>query len=151
MVPSQFRKAPWPAWVLAVLPMVPATPAFAAMLNISVIGVRSDRGWLDVCVFDSAEHFPNCGDDRSIIRRHLPALPGTTRIDVDVAPGRHAVSVLHDENGNGRLDTNLLGMPREGAGVSNNPPPRMGPPLFSDAVFLVPAVGRQIVVQMVYP
>jgi uncharacterized protein (DUF2141 family) len=38
----------------------------------------------------------------------------------NLAPGTYAVAVVHDENGNGRLDKNLLGVPSEGYGVSHN-------------------------------
>jgi uncharacterized protein (DUF2141 family) len=37
-----------------------------------------------------------------------------------VTPGTYAISVFHDENSNGKLDTNLLGIPREGVSASNN-------------------------------
>jgi uncharacterized protein (DUF2141 family) len=151
MVQSKSGKYAWHAVLMAMLTLVPAVPAFAARLRIDVRGVRNGNGWLDVCVFDAVEHFPDCRDDRSTIRRQLPAAAGTMRIDVDVAPGRHAVSVLHDENGNGRLDVNFLGMPLEGGGASTNPPPRIGPPRFSDAAFDVPPDGDDIVITMVYP
>ena len=39
----------------------------------------------------------------------------------DLKPGRYAVMVTHDENGNGKLDMNVMGMPLEGYGFSNNP------------------------------
>ena len=52
-----------------------------------------------------------------------------------VAPGTYAVSVVHDENSNGKLDTNFIGMPREGVGASNDAKGHMGPPKFSAAAF----------------
>jgi uncharacterized protein (DUF2141 family) len=45
------------------------------------------------------------------------------------------VSVVHDENFNGKLDTNFIGMPREGVGASNDAKGHMGPPKFSAAAF----------------
>ena len=53
-----------------------------------------------------------------------------------LASGAYAVSLFHDENGNGRLDT-ILGIPREGFGFSRNPPIRFGPPRFDAARFAV--------------
>ena len=52
-----------------------------------------------------------------------------------IAPGTYAVSVFHDENSNGKLDTNFMGIPREGVGASNNAKaiwarPNLTPPLF---------------------
>ena len=51
----------------------------------------------------------------------------------DLPPGRYALSIYHDENDNGRLDTNVLGIPRERTGFSSNARGRMGPPSFDDA------------------
>jgi uncharacterized protein (DUF2141 family) len=45
------------------------------------------------------------------------------------------VAVFHDENGNGKLDTNFLGIPREGVGVSNNKLRKLGPPTWEDSKF----------------
>jgi uncharacterized protein (DUF2141 family) len=53
----------------------------------------------------------------------------------EIAPGRYAVSVYHDENSNGKLDTNFLGIPREGVGASNNARGHMGSPKFDAAAF----------------
>ena len=52
-----------------------------------------------------------------------------------IAPGTYAVSVYHDENSNDKLDTNFLGIPREGVGASNNAHGHMGPPKFDSAKF----------------
>ena len=51
-----------------------------------------------------------------------------------VAPGRYAIAVFHDENGNGKMDKALL-IPKEGFGFSRDAPVRMGPPPFSAAAF----------------
>lgn len=50
-------------------------------------------------------------------------------------PGRYAVTVYQDVNGNKKLDKNFLGIPQEPAGASNNPKTRMGPPSFDDCAF----------------
>ncbi len=38
----------------------------------------------------------------------------------DIPPGRYALAVIHDENMNGKLDANWLGVPKEGYGFSND-------------------------------
>ena len=53
----------------------------------------------------------------------------------DVAPGDYAVSVFHDENSNGKLDRNFMGMPKEGVGKSNDAAGHFGPPKYDDARF----------------
>ena len=52
-----------------------------------------------------------------------------------VAPGRYAVSVFYDENSNGKMDTNFMGMPRKDVGTSNNARGHLGQPKFDDAAF----------------
>jgi uncharacterized protein (DUF2141 family) len=126
-------------------------PAHAAPLQVTVAGVRNAQGKINICVFDTDLDFPDCSANPVIISRRLPATLGHMRFDFDVPPGLHAVSVLHDENDNGRIDTNIFGVPREGGGVSNDPTPRWGPPRFADAVFRLPPEGGQIVISMVYP
>ena len=51
-------------------------------------------------------------------------------------PGTYAISVYHDENSNGVLDSNLIRIPREPYGFSNNPNTTFGPPTFQEASFI---------------
>ncbi|MCU7974322.1 DUF2141 domain-containing protein [Shewanella sp. SW36] len=56
----------------------------------------------------------------------------------DLADGQYAVKVFHDENGNHSLDTNMLSVPSEGYGFSNNAG-SFGPASFKDASFSLQA------------
>ena len=55
----------------------------------------------------------------------------------DLPAGNYAISVFHDEDENGELSTNFLGIPKESYGASNNAPSRFGPPKWKDARFKV--------------
>ena len=55
----------------------------------------------------------------------------------DLAPGSYAVSVIHDLNGNGDIDLNMLGIPIEGYGFSNGARGSVGPPSFDAAAVRV--------------
>ena len=55
-----------------------------------------------------------------------------------------AAQAFHDENRNGVIDRNLLGIPKEGLGFSNDAPFRFGPPAFADAAVQVVAPGGRI-------
>ncbi len=60
-------------------------------------------------------------------------------------PGQYAMSIFHDVNGNGELDTNFIGMPKEPIAMSNNAKAKFGPPKYEDAVFdvvLEPVIQR---------
>ena len=64
-----------------------------------------------------------------------PAAPEVRLVVEGLAPGSYAVSVIHDENGNRRLDKNFVGIPTEGVGFSHNPRVTFGPPAFARASF----------------
>lgn len=60
----------------------------------------------------------------------------TMKFRLEVPDGKVAIRLFHDTNANGELDTNLLGIPKEGYGFSQNPKVR-GPASFEDAAFEV--------------
>lgn len=60
----------------------------------------------------------------------------------EIPPGTYAIGVIHDENMNGELDTNLLGVPKEGYGFSNDARALLGAPTFAAASF--PYDGRNL-------
>jgi len=53
----------------------------------------------------------------------------------DIPSGVYAISVFHDENDNGKMDTNFMGIPKEDYGCSNDASGFMGPPKWKDAKF----------------
>jgi uncharacterized protein (DUF2141 family) len=60
----------------------------------------------------------------------------TWRIN-DVPYGDYGVAVFHDENSNGKMDKNVLGIPLESYGFSNNVRITFGPPKWEEAKFTV--------------
>jgi len=68
----------------------------------------------------------------------------------DLAPGVYAVSAHHDENGNGKMDTNFLGIPKEGHGVSNNPAPKRRKPHFDEAQFSLATPQQTVEIKLIY-
>lgn len=112
-------------------------------------GLRNARGLVHFCVTRAADHFPDCADDPDAVRRTLPAAEaGTVRFQ-GLAEGDHAVAVVHDENGNGRLDT-LMGVPREGFGFSRNPRIAFGPPRFHQASLSLNGEAKRHVIRVRY-
>ena len=53
----------------------------------------------------------------------------------NIPDGEFAISLYHDENNNGKLDTGWFGIPKEGYGCSNDAKGNMGPPKYEDAKF----------------
>ncbi len=111
-------------------------------IKLKVVGVNNDKGQLRLSVFDQADGFPDNGQ-KAIKILSVPAKKGTVEVVVDKLPaGEYAIALLHDENENGTLDTNVLGYPKEGYGASNNQLPTFRAPSFSEAVFQVPAAAQ---------
>ncbi|MDX3900979.1 MAG: DUF2141 domain-containing protein [Sphingobium sp.] len=104
-------------------------------LTMDLVGLRSTRGKILVCVTRVADHFPDCTDDPD--RRHFTLAASADRAMLGMMPpGDYAIAIIHDENGNGRLDT-FAGIPREGVGFSRNPAIRFGAPSFRSARFAI--------------
>jgi uncharacterized protein (DUF2141 family) len=104
-------------------------------IHVEIAGLRNDKGQAVCSLFSSAGDFPKktekafAHSSSVISNRHAVCeFPG-------VAPGTYAISVFHDENSNGKLDTNFMGIPREGVGASNGAKGHLGPPKFDAAAF----------------
>ena len=69
--------------------------------------------------------------------------PVTTTTLTNLEPGRYVVAVFHDTDGNGRLSTWPVGLPKEAYGFSRNARGRFGPPSFEAAAFDLPATGAR--------
>src|SRR5207245_10973730 len=68
----------------------------------------------------------------------------------DLPQGTFAISVLHDENGNGKMDKNFVGMPKEGYGASNNPKKKKRAPTFDEAKFSLNSSEQAIEITLIY-
>jgi uncharacterized protein (DUF2141 family) len=117
-------------------PAAPAPPPAVNRIAVEINGLRNAKGAIRCSLFESAAGFPQ-QPDRAVMRTVAPAIvSGRAFCAFDnVKPGIYAVGYLHDENNNGKMDTNFLGMPSEGYGASNNARGSMGPPKFDNAKF----------------
>ena len=124
------------SWLLAgaVLALTGAAPA-EQPLSITVTGLRSGKGNFLICVTRNARYFPDCSGDPDKRHFNLPASAAVIPLG-GVTAGDYAIAIIHDENGNGKLDT-FAGIPREGVGFSRNPAIRFGAPSFRSAQFPV--------------
>lgn len=116
--------------------------------QLQVTGLRSQKGTINVAVFHGAEGFP--ADPSKAFRRLIIEIPATGLpvTKLSLPEGSYAISLFHDEDGDGVLKKNMFGVPVEGLGFSNNPKWRMAPPNY-DACKLV-VTGQEIVVHVKY-
>jgi len=123
--------------VFSILPGVAfAQSSSCPGIHIMVLNIRNSTGTVACALFESSDGFPieflRYATNIMVIKiRHAHA-----RFDfLDIPPGTYALAVIHDENMNGKLDTNWLGIPKEGYGFSNDAKATFSAPSFSAASF----------------
>jgi uncharacterized protein (DUF2141 family) len=105
-------------------------------IHVAILNIRNAIGTVDCALFNSPNGFPR-DVLHSAMRLVAMKVPNTeARCDFEGIPlGTYALVVLHDENMNGKIDTNWLGVPKEGYGFSNDAKASLGAPSFSDTSF----------------
>jgi uncharacterized protein (DUF2141 family) len=122
-----------------------ALSAQAADVTIDITGIEATEGMIHWALFDSADSY--AGDGSPVIAAQSRVTGEAVSATVHGLPeGRYAVRLFHDSNGNGELDRNMLGIPREAYGFSNDAGSR-GPASFDDAAVVVEGDAR-IAVQL---
>jgi uncharacterized protein (DUF2141 family) len=122
----------------------------AGTLSVRLAGLRNDHGRAGCLLFGSEDGFPK--DPGAALQKAWCAIDhgeATCRFD-PTGTGVYAVACFHDENGNGKLDTGLFGIPKEGTAASNDAKGTMGPPKFKDAKFSFPGRDMQLRLQVGY-
>ena len=129
--PSRLR-ARYP-FLLAVLPLFALTAgqSSSGVLHIAVDNVRNQTGHVHADLCTQAQFLKDCP-----ISGNAPAHIGLTTVTLTgLKPGRYAAQVFYDENGNGKVDRGLFGLPKEGVGFSNDAKIKLAPPKWEEAVF----------------
>ncbi len=97
-------------------------------LDIEIINLRNNVGDVLVEVFDSNQN--------SVATRKVKIQNNKCFITIDSLPDSdYAIQYMHDENSNGKFDTNWMGIPLEGYGISNNAYGTFGPSSFNEWLF----------------
>lgn len=119
-------------------------------IEVEVVGLRSDNGKVSCSIFNSPDGFPRHG---KVLREVWAPIKDRRAVCsfIGFPPGSYAVVVYHDENGNGKFDFNMLGIPKEGYGFSNDAKPHMmTAPTFQAASFSYPGKATRLLVHMSY-
>ncbi len=104
-------------------------------ITVNVVELRSIEGKVGITLFNAAEGFPT-EPEKAIDKKYVEIYNKTAEAIFENVPvGKYAIAVYHDEDENQEIETNFIGIPREGTGSSNNPKSRMGPPRYKDCEF----------------
>jgi uncharacterized protein (DUF2141 family) len=123
--------------------------ASPATLEVSIYGLRNMKGNVLVCVTANPRFFPDCSKDPKSFRATVPARDSAQVSFRGIAQGTYAIALVHDENGNDKMDMAVF-IPKEGFGFSRNPAIRTGPPKFKAAAFAIDAAEVSQRIKMKY-
>ncbi len=130
-------------------PVLPSLSQSTSTVLLEVSSFKNTRGTLNCRLFTKASDFP---DGEGILTLRTPITgTNTTCTFPNVEPGTYAVAVVHDENSNGKLDKNFVGVPSEGYGVSNNKTYALSAPKWDESVFTIaPSESKTLQVKLRY-
>lgn len=119
---------------------------------VQIEGIRSERGGELLVLLFARDGFP-VQHDRALSIRKISVTSSTLRIDVPVqqAGAEFAIKILHDQDKNGKVTKNFIGIPAEGLGFSNGAVLNFGPPKFDAARINHADAGKLIRIRMQYP
>ena len=105
--------------------------AQSADLQIDISNAEQGNGLVYFALYDSAEAYAGQHMREVAVSTETGQLPSA--VFTGLPPGAYAITVFQDANANRKLDTNLIGLPSEPFGFSQNAMGAMGPPDFAAA------------------
>ena len=113
-----------------VMLLAPALLFAQSSITIDIVGLESDKGNVLVALLDKHE--------KDVMNKSCKITDHTCTLTFNnVKDDQYAIRFFHDENRNDELDTNILGIPKEGFGFSNDAMGKFGPKDFSEWLFEV--------------
>ncbi len=132
--------------LIALAALTACHTAGAATLTVKAEGFDNSDGFVRIQLAASEAAWQN--QEKAHSARVEKAVEGTMTLTFnDLPAGTYALRLIHDENGNDQLDTNMVGIPKEGYGFSNDAG-SFGPAKWKDAAFEVTESGSDITIRV---
>ncbi len=131
-----FKKISIPVFGAVILFLAAAfRPVTDAGIRLSITNLRSDKGFVLVSFFKDGAGYPD--DAGKAFKTAKVAIKDKKAVVLfnGLPSGTYAISILHDENNDQKMNKTFLGLPKEGYGFSNNVIGAFGPPGYSRASF----------------
>lgn len=137
--------------MLGVLPALAFAQSPCPGIHVKILDIRNSTGAVACALFESSEGFPTEYLLSATNIMIIKIRDKQARCDFeDIPPGTYALSVVHDENMNGKLDMNWLRIPKEGYGFSNDAKPSLGAPSFEAASFAYDGQNLELTISLSY-
>lgn len=101
-------------------------------LNLKVKNIKKNVGEIYIAVYDNEKDYMKNRFTEAIAKVETE---GELDVALKISAGKYAISIFHDVNMDGELNTNFMGIPKEPYGFSNNPKSTFGPPSFEQSLF----------------
>ena len=133
------------------LPAIAFSQTSCPGIHVKIQNIKNSTGNIACGIFESPEGFPKKFQvsAKTVIMKKIQKTQAQCDF-ADIPPGTYAIAVIHDENMNGELDTNLMGIPTEGYGFSNTSIDKFGAPAFSAARFRYDGQNLNLTIKLKY-
>jgi len=99
-------------------------------LTIKITGIEKIAGKVEVGLYNNADNFPK--ENKEFKKASIIVNANVLTYIFTVPAGNYAVAIFQDENSDGVMNKNFLGIPQEKFGFSNNVKPIFSAPSFED-------------------
>ena len=117
-------------------------------VTITIENIKGKNGTIQIAVFNKSESFPKVGGEYKLMQYKVSDGQSQFKIK-DLPDGQYAIAIHHDENSDGKMNTNFLGIPKEGYAFSKNFKPKLSAPKFSDCAIIIDR-DQKMTVNLIY-
>lgn len=152
LAPTGFRSlALCAALILANLSAIAFAQSSCSGIHVKILDIRNSTGAVACALFDAPEGFPAEFLHYATINMMIKVRDTQASCHfIGVPAGKYALAVIHDENLNGKLDTNWLGVPKEGYGFSSDAKASLSAPSFEAASFSYDGQNLEMTISLNY-
>jgi len=118
--------------------------------QIIVTGIRSPKGQVIVSIFKDEKGYEEEKPFKSIPFDKKALNSGKLVLECSLEPGTYGITLLDDENKNGKMEKTFIGVPKEGFGFSNFFMEKLKKPSFSDFKTNIKSKGNRLEIKVKY-
>lgn len=133
---------------IILLILVTLTSPILGEIRVKIQNVPETTGWFMIAVFPEDGYLNR---EKAVAKKRVPAREGAIILFENLRPGKYAISLFQDKNGNGILDKSYIGYPQEPIGFSRVSQIGTSAPPFSMTSFDYTGKLLELNIQMIHP